>query len=71
MTAMAPRSNREKLFSADQPSRIASSALAAPALPGRYLLDGSLELTVYASCNIKKSVKVVCFGYGMESFTAS
>lgn len=40
MTAMAPRSNREKLFSADQPSRIASSALAAPALPGRYLLNG-------------------------------
>ena len=41
MTAMAPRSSREKLFSADQPSRIASSALAAPALPGRYLLDGT------------------------------
>ena len=36
-TAMAPRSSREKLRSADQPSRMASSALAAPALPGRYL----------------------------------
>ena len=36
-TAIAPRSSREKLRSADQPSRMASSALAAPALPGRYL----------------------------------
>ncbi len=55
-TAIAPRSSREKPLSADQPSRMASSALAAPALPGWYLRaparrSGLLRSAPFASPN--------------------